>query len=627
MNKLAFIALITLALGSCADSHIAKGDRFYEGLAYDRAIPHYEKVYFKNPDNRVGVKLADAYYRTGRLDAAEAVFERVVSTGSTPDVQYFNYARTLMANDKHEKAKSVLNDYLRVYPNDAVAKMLLSSCNSIDERYRDTTLYVLKDVNTEGFSNAFSVTEYQEGLVFAGDKEVFSGTKKNPWTGNSYLDLYEMKKSEDGTWLNPELLKGDINGRYHEGPAVFTKDGSTVFFTRSNYFKRKMKVDESNTSNLKIFQASLVDDQWKNLKELPFNSDDYSVGHPTLSPDEQKLYFVSDMPGGHGGTDIWQTELIDGEWSEPVNLGETVNTRGNEMFPYCHEDGSLYFSSDAHNSMGGLDVFITYHNGERWAKPENLNYPINSIKDDFGFSLDSTAQTGFISSSRTNQDKIYEFDKFAPKFNLIGFAHEKGNETAVEGVTVEITKLGTGELVAVSSDKNGNFKIRLDPESQYNLLCTKMGCFTRTDQISTVGLKYSEDFYADFEVEKIVIDKPIVLENIYYDFDKWNIRSDAALELDKLVKLLKDNPQIDIEMSSHTDVRGSDRYNEILSERRAYAAVQYLISRGIEADRLKWKGYGETELVNECRNDVPCSEAKHQQNRRTEFKVTKIREE
>ena len=622
--KLSLGVAITLSISSCAERHIYQGDRHYDSWAYAEAIPHYEKVYYKKPTKEIGLKLAESYYKTGDLMAAEAVYEKVVSLSSASDIQYFNYAKVLMANNKYEKAKNILNQYLSAHPNDQVGKMLLASCNSINERYRDTTLFELQSINLEGFVNTFSVAEYNKSIVFVGDKKVFAGRKQNPWTANSYLDLYQLNKDEDGSWLNPEVLKGSINGPFHEGPASFSPDGTEIYFTRSNYYKRKMNLNEENENNLKIFKATLIDGEWKNLEELPFNSDDYSVGHPALTPCCYTLYFVSDMPGGNGGTDIYRADFNDGKWSDPENLGPEVNTAGNEMFPYIDEDGTLYFSSDAHNSMGGLDVFITYFNGEKWAQPENLNYPINSFKDDFGFIIDSDNNTGFVSSSRTDKDKIYEFKKVAPKFNLIGFAHKKGSKEPVGGVNVLITNDDTGEELTATSDQSGNFKIKLATESEYSLLCTKMGCFSRTDVVSTKGLKYSEDFYADFEVEEIVIDKPIVLENIYYDFDKWNIRPDAAVELNKLVKLLKDNPNIDIEMGSHTDSRGSDRYNDVLSQRRAYAAVQCLIAAGIEESRLTYKGYGETMLVNECSNDIHCSEKKHQENRRTEFKVTKI---
>lgn len=617
---IAFVGL----LSACAGTHIHKGDRFYDNWAYAKAIPHYEKVYFKSPSTEIGIKLADSYFKTGDLEASEAVYATVVSDNVTPGIQHFNYAKVLMANNKYDEAKSLLNSYLVVHPSDAFAQMLLRSCKSIDERYIDTSLYELKPISTDGFKNTFSVVEYENSIVFVGDKEAFAGRKKNPWTGNSYLDLYQMEKLEDGTWLKPELFKGSINGPYHEGPASFSPDGTVIYFTRSNYFKKKLAVNEDRENNLKIFKSTLINGEWTNLEELPFNSDDYSVGHPALTPCCHTLYFVSDMPGGYGGTDLYKTTLIDGEWSDPENLGENVNTSGNEMFPFYDEDGNLYFSSDAHNSMGGLDVFITYNNGLRWVQPENLNYPVNSHKDDFSFTIDNETNTGFVSSSRTDSDKIYELEKFGPKFNLFGFAHELGSQKPIEGVVVEITDSETGKIIEATSDNKGNFELKLEQGKVYDLLCTKFGCFSRTASIITKGLKYSEDFYADFVVEPIVINKPIVLENIYYDFDMWNIRPDAAIELDKLVKILKDNPEIDIEMGSHTDVRGSDKYNKVLSDNRAHAAVDYLILKGIDAKRLTWKGYGETVLVNSCINEAVCDDEAHQENRRTEFKVTKV---
>jgi len=631
MRKKIFIATLAFMfiaiLWSCSSNyHIKKGNLYYDNLAYSSAITHYQKAYAKTNDATVEERLAASYYKTNNIPAAEDTYKKAISREGHSPKLYFNYAKILMEMNKHNEAIPYFKKYLAAYEDDLFAEMLLASCVSINDRYRDTTLYELQSIKANEFVNAFSVIEYQEGAVFVADKEVFRGRKTSQWTGNSYLDLYEIQKDEDGYWMDAKILKGDINGRFHEGPASFSKDGNTVYFTRSNYFKRKMKVNEANENNLKIFKATLVDGKWKNLVEFPYNSDDYSVGHPTLSDDEKTLYFVSDMPGGQGGTDLYKSELVDGAWSKPENLGTIVNTKGNEMFPYIHADDALYFSSDAHNSMGGLDVFITYFNGEVWAQPENLNYPLNSTKDDFGYNVSKkNSSVGFVSSSRTDADKMYTYKKNPPKFNLYGVAREKGTQRRVQGVTVEITNTKTGKVISMESDAKGEFKLKLEPESAYDLYCTKKGCFTRTDKISTLGLKYSQNFYADFEVEPIVIDKPIVLENIYYDFDKWDIRPDAALELDKLVKLLKDNPSIEIEMSSHTDSRGNDQYNLVLSDKRAVAAVKYLIANGIDENRLTYKGYGEKKLVNHCANDVKCTRAEHQLNRRTEFKVTKIR--
>lgn len=612
-------------LGACSEYHIQKGDLYYDNIAYSSAIHHYEKAYRKTDDSAVELKLAESYLKVGLMDSAELIYAKAIKRGSRAPKLYLDYGKVLMENGKHQEATAYFKKYLLIHTNDPVARMLLASCNSVQSRYRDTTLFVLKPILEKDFINTFSIIEYQNGAIFAADKEVFSGRKTASWTGNSYLDLYTMKKDVEGNWLKPELLHGDVNGRLHEGPATFSKDGNTVYFTRSNYFKRKMKVNDEQENNLKIFKATLTDNKWKNLEEFPYNSDDYSVGHPTISDDGKTMYFVSDMPGGHGGTDLYKSTFENNTWTKPENLGTAINTSGNEMFPYVHSDGALYFSSDALNSMGGLDVFLTYNNGERWMKPENLNYPLNSNKDDFGFSINKDNITGFVSSSRATTDKMYSFNIMPPTFNLLGIARLKGTRTPIEGVLVEVTNSKTGEISNMVSDVKGNFKLKLAPEIEYNLYCTKFGCFSKTDKISTVGLKYSEDFFADFEVEPIVIDKPIVLENIYYDFDKWAIRQDAAIELDKLVRILNDNPTLEIEMGSHTDVRGNDQYNLVLSDKRAMAAVQYLIVKGIDPSRLTFKGYGEKVLVNGCKNDVFCSEEDHQKNRRTEFKVTKIR--
>jgi outer membrane protein OmpA-like peptidoglycan-associated protein len=385
-----------------------------------------------------------------------------------------------------------------------------------------------------------------------------------------------------------------------------------------------MEVNDLDENNLKVFSAKLMDGEWKELEEFPFNSDYFSCGHPALSADNSSMIFVSDMPGGYGGTDLYITFFINNQWTQPENLGSQVNSAGDEQFPFIHENGEVYFSSNGHNTMGGLDVFVTQNNGLRWSKPINLNYPINSSKDDFGFVLKPGGREGYLSSARFSTDKIYTFKKFDPAFNLYGFAHIKGEKTPVENVRVEI-ELSSGEAIQLISKSDGTFHMDLTPNESYHLTCKKMGCFGETSELSTKGLIYSQDFYVDFEVEEIVINKPIVLKNIYYDFDKWFIRADAAIELNKLVKLLKDNPDIDIEMGSHTDVRGTDDYNQVLSENRAKSAVEYLIEQGIEKNRLTFNGYGEQVLVNKCKNNVLCSEEEHQENRRTEFKVTKIR--
>ena len=616
----AFVGIIS----ACADTHIYKGERYYENLAYSQAIPHFEKVYFKTKDVKIGTKLADSYFKTGNFSASESVYRNLVIENESSD-RALDYARVLMGMNKHEEAEKHILRYLITHKADESAKDLLLSCYNINKRFVDTSLFQINEIETPGIVNAFSITEVSDKIVFIGDQEVRKG-KRSPWTGESFLDIYSMHKSAQGDWSAPELIAEEgVNGKFHEGPVTFSKDEKTVYFTRSNYVERKMELNEERENNLKIYSSKLVDGKWTELTEFPFNNDDYSVGHPCLASASNELFFISDMPGGFGGTDIYKSKLNNGKWSKPENLGDKINSSGNEMFPYMDEtNDQLYFSSNAHNTMGGLDVFMTHYSGSEWSTPENLNYPVNSTKDDFGFVYSSDSREGFLSSSRSDNDRIYEVRNYDPTFNLIGFTHEKGTMKPIEEVVVEIIDKKKLKTISAISNENGGFIVELGSEKEYSILCTKPGFYSLTDYVTTMGHRYSKDFYADFEIEWIEIDAPIVLENIYYDFDLANIRPDAAKELDKLVKLLNENPMIDIEMGSHTDLRGTEVYNFDLSDERAHSAVQYLINSGIDASRLSWRGYGESVPRNNCLNDLDCSDEEHEWNRRTEFKVTHV---
>lgn len=622
LKNLLLPGLLVGLVFSCTNSRIHKGNRYYDADAYAKAITYYEKVYEKKPSKDIGLKLAESYAKTGNYTEAERVYTDVIQESSPGDKSVLEYARMLMANDNYDDAEVQLNNYLAQNQNDNMAQMLLQACKSIDDRYIDTTLFVLEPLELEGFTNTFSVMEYGKGIAFIGDKISSKRKTTNPWTGDSYLDIYTTEMQKDSSWSNPELLLGELNGPYHEGPASFTKNGKTVYFTRSNYTEKKLEVNDKQENNLKIFKASLENGEWTNLESLPFNSDDYSTAHPALSPDGKTMYFISDMPGGLGGTDLYVTKLVNGSWSQPENLGEPLNTPGNEMFPFFDEDGTLYFSSTAHNSMGGLDVFKTVKDGDKWSTPENMNYPINSDKDDFGFLINQETKTGYLSSSRSNQDVIYQFKQYAPTFNLFGHVQFKESKKPVADALVSVVNKRTRDTISTTTDENGDFHVQLEEDAEYDIISRKHGAFTTTESVSTVGFKYSEDFEVLLEMEEIIINKPIVLKNINYDFDKFNIRPDAAKILDSLVVILEQNPNITIEMGSHTDVRGKSGYNLYLSKKRAESAVNYLISQGIDPKRLTWAGYGEMLQINMCIEGVYCTDQQHEENRRTEFKVT-----
>lgn len=610
----------------CSNYFYKKANNEFVNLQYSEAITDYNKVLIKDDNHDAKIKLANCYRLINDIEKAEPLFAEIVNYPESKAINTFHYAKILMSVGDYDNAKKWYKNYLDMVPDDAVAQISLATCNSVNPFIRDTTLFSLNLVNFPCFESSFGSAPYKDGVVFTANKKPTLNTAKDPWTGKSFYDIYFAEKDKDGNWLSPQLLKGEINGRYHEGPAAFNKGEDIAYFTRSNYYKKKLRKSTSDENNLKIFKAKLVNDKWEELEEMPFNSDEYSVGHPCLSRDEKTLYFISDMPGGLGGTDIYKS-IYDGEaWGKPENLGNAINTSGNEMFPFMSHDGTLYFSSDSHTNMGGLDVFATSYDekNKKWQQVENLNYPLNSTKDDFAFVLNEDKKTGFVSSNRSSPDKIYEFEKHDPTFNLFGTFSVKGEKTAIENATLTIININdNAERITVETDKNGFYKINLKHGTEYLIQGAKENYFTQSAEISTNGKKYSEEFEKNFELDKIVIERPIVVGNTYYDLDKWNIRPDAEFELDKLVSLFTINPTISVEIGSHTDSRGSDNYNLILSDKRAKAIVEYLVLNGIDSNRLIWKGYGETELINKCNNDAECAEEEHQQNRRTEFKVIK----
>jgi outer membrane protein OmpA-like peptidoglycan-associated protein/tetratricopeptide (TPR) repeat protein len=597
-------------------------------MAYSSAIEDFNDYLGRKYKPEAEARLADSYRRINDFESAEYWYSKVVEQPEIAPVNYLNYGKVLMSRQKYEHAKKWFKSYLEEVPDDLVAEMLLASCYSVNSFMEDTTLYSLKEIQMPMMATAFGQVPYEDGLMFVGDKVILSNSKTYEWTGRSYLDIFFSRKDYNGRWLNPMALKGNINGRFHEGPACFTQDGKTVYFTRSSAQGRKAKRLERsklNENNLKIYKAELVGEDWKNVEELPFNSNEYSCAHPCLAPDGNTMYFVSDKPGGFGGADIYKSTRDGICWSRPENLGGVVNTAGNEVFPYMYKDGTLYFSSDSHHNLGGLDVFMTSWTGEKWLAVENLNYPLNSSFDDFAFVKNGDQKSAYVSSNRNSSDKMYEVTLNGPTFMLTGQVTVRGTGKPVDSALVEVMDNTHQAKKVIFTGKNGYYKTQLEPETDYSIRASKRMHYPvkLSKHVSTAGKKTSDSYIANFQLEQIIVEKPIVLENIYYDLDKWAIRPDAAQELNKIVTLMNENPWMLVELRSHTDSRASDQYNLVLSDKRAHAAVNYLVRKGIQPERLRWKAFGETMIINRCKNGVACSEAEHQQNRRTEFVVIK----
>jgi outer membrane protein OmpA-like peptidoglycan-associated protein len=450
--------------------------------------------------------------------------------------------------------------------------------------------------------------------------------KKYGWTGNAYQRLYLQPAGADSVQLFPL----DAGTDYHIGPASFTEDGKEMYFAVTRLPRNAVFVKGTATINIEIYY-SVKDSLDKWSAPVPFrynNVNAYSVGDPFISPDGRYLYFASNMPGGAGGTDLYRSSKGADGWEAPVNLKE-INTEGNERSPFLDTDNTFYFSSDGRVGMGGLDIFRAACSKEgEMGQPVNLGYPFNSPQDDFAYRT-TTDSTGYFSSNRMDGaggDDIYSFHKqqinTILQLQLSGIVYNKKTNVPLANAIVSL-RGRDGNVLKVETGSNGAYQFPIAPGSVYDLTGEKTNFNSDRATINTEGLRSSTALRRDLYLDVVEIDKAIRLENIYYDFDRWEIRPDAAVVLDTLVRLLKDNPTIWIELGSHTDSRGNDAYNMVLSQKRAEAAVNYIISRGIAPNRIEAKGYGETQLLNECANGVPCSPAAHQLNRRTEFKIVK----
>ncbi len=621
LNGIMPFALIGLLAG-CAQHQLVKGDRAYERMAWADASCHYERALQQLDDRAIALRTAEAYRQLNNLAKAAdwyAYAERMTVLEPTDALKY---GRVLQSLGRIGEAAKLYERVLVEKPEDAVVRELGLAIADHDAFFEDTTLFTVKPLALSGVVSCFSAIPMGNGIVFAAEKQA-DGKDTNPWNGASYLDLYTSSPNVTGAWSAPTPLKGEVNGRFHDGPAVISADGSTMYFTRSDYFKFRLNKDDNAISHLMLFRAEkLADGTWGNDHSFAYNGLDFSAGHAALSADDSTLYYISDMPGGFGGTDIYACTLTAEGWGYPRNLGPTINTSANEMFPTVHGD-TLYFASNGHRTLGGLDIFQTSYLNDEWSIPENLNYPINTPFDDFAFVLLPNATSGFLSSNRTGPDRIYTLEAHDPTLSLKGIFLEEDEGAPMADVEVKLLDMTEGDTIVLYTNGDGQYSFPLAPGRNYRVLGGKDGMFTESRDLSTKGQRTSRTYTEDFRLKRVVIDKPIVVENIYYDYDKWDIRTDAAVELDKLVRLFNDNPELSFELGSHTDSRATDLYNLVLSEARANSAVDYLIRSGVDADRITARGYGERQTVNRCLNDVECSEEEHQANRRTEFKVTR----
>jgi outer membrane protein OmpA-like peptidoglycan-associated protein/tetratricopeptide (TPR) repeat protein len=714
-------SLFTISLFSQPFSVKKKiADRYYKRYDYPNAVRMYSELLEQQPFNMdIIEKMAIANLRLNDAKQAEFWLSKLVDSANVKPELVLAYAQMQARNGDYQKSKEWYAKYAQLIPIDKRGLAFENAYSDMTGFYKDSTNFATRALPFNSVFSDFSPAYYKNGLVFSSDRRNRKIVRLTyAWTQRAYLDLFYAYPDS----ANATSFLNDLGSIYHEGPVTFNKTQDTMYFTRSNVKNLMLKKTKEKINKLEIFQAvwDTAKKEWGNIKPLAFNNRQYSFGHPALSNDGKTMYLVSDMPDSRGGTDIYYSESkIDSlgkpYWSTPRNMGDTINTAGNEMFPYVDKDGNLYFASNGLPGLGGLDIFMSKKGDKGFEPPVNLGNPINTRFDDFGYIIGPSGKEGYLSSDRFNEpgnddilkwkkisrnlilqvldkatrkplpnsainiaasgidpitrsvdengsnllvvqpSKDYSFkvskDKYVdslymlnkqqlaeldtlklliakriPKFDLVGRVYSEDNKAPFADATATLINLADSSKITTTTDSFGMFKFRLSPEADYRIAIaiTAAGkkCGTNAVDRSTKGLDYDNTFNELFPV--FCVGDVIKIENIYYDLGKWNIRADAGKELDKVLDLMAKYPKMKIELRSHTDSRGSDAANLSLSDKRAKAAVEYLISKGANKDNITGKGYGESMPINRCTNGVKCKEEEYQVNRRTEFQILSI---
>ncbi|MEN9907043.1 MAG: hypothetical protein RLZZ540_184 [Bacteroidota bacterium] len=671
------LIVLTIQFTQAQTQDLQRAKRLFDRTYYSEAIPVYEKILNENRSFEVVKNLADSYYYTNDYANAQRHYRFLISRfpeAATAEY-YFRYSQTLKASGNYEESNKVMHDYFVSTNNQkAIEKLekenlVLENISALGNRF-DIKNMVINTPNSE-----FGAIPYGQKLVFSAViRKPYTFEKVYKWNNESYLDLMSVSLK------NPKIdsirkFAVELATPLHEANAVFTKNGSTVYFTRNNSKDGKKVTNKDKVATLQIFRAELIDGKWRNITALPFNSDDYSVEHPALSKDERTLYFASDMPGSLGSFDIYSVAILGSDYGTPKNLGPTINTDKKEQFPFVSKDNKLYFSSNGHAGYGFLDVFVSEIKNNEFTAPLNVGLPVNSGYDDFSFVIDSDKQHGYFASNRKGGkggDDIYEISEIQPLVvencmqYISGVITDVDSKLPLEKVKVSLQDANKKEIETVVTTADGRFSFSVDCEKSYTVYASKEG-YTKASKFlklykdrkkvndASMALKSAESIkkeeMAALEQKKkeaviiaetkkkekiaaivaaekdIVKDKERLLiktDPIYFDYDLWYIRKESKPILNRVIELMKKYPEMVVEIGSHTDNRGNGKYNLDLSSKRATSTREYFISQGIPAKRIFAKGYGETVQIIKCEPSESCSEEQHELNRRSEFVIKNL---
>jgi outer membrane protein OmpA-like peptidoglycan-associated protein/tetratricopeptide (TPR) repeat protein len=601
-----------------------KADKHFARFEFVEAAEDYAKLVEDGKgDPYVYGQLAESYYNIFNTVEAERWYARALETSDNPEMMY-KYSQMLKANGKYEKSNEWMGKFASMRPSDERAIAFKANPDYLPKILEKGKKFNVQNLGFNSQVSDFGGTLHNGKLYITSARN--SSRKTYGWNEQPFLDIYELTKNDDGTYQDALLLNNKINTKYHEGIVAFSPDGNTMYFSRESFFEKvyeKDSITKNRYSVLHLYKATKLGSDWDNVEGFAINSENYSIKNPSVSADGKTIYFASDMPDGYGGFDIYKASINnDGTLGEPKNLGQKVNTEGQEMFPYISDNGTLYFSSNGHLGLGGLDVFHTKEIDGKMAPIRNIGIPVNSNADDFAFHIDEESGDGFVSSNRdggVGSDDVYAIKKLQPLCDVLITATVTDAKTGepLNAASVSLYDAEGNKLVTKLTNSEGiaEFIVECSTDSELEVVMDDY----ESQKVAVQGTEEEEvavNIALD-PIDKLIVADRIELNPIYFDFDKSNITAQAAFELDKLVQIMNKYPELVINATSHTDSRGSASYNEKLSDRRAKTTVQYVVSKGIDASRISGEGKGENEPKVNCGSN--CTEDEHQLNRRSEF--------
>lgn len=622
---------------------VSRAEKEYDRFAYVDAIDNYEKVAEKGyQDEKMFQKLGNAYYFKAELPQALKWYDQLFAVYPNQEPEYFyRYSQALKSTGDYVKADQILEQFNQKKGNDKRGILFKENRNYLEEIKANSSRFQVVDAGVNSKFSDYGSSFFGTKLVFASARDTGGISKKVfKWTNKSFTNLYWSEMKPDGEMGTPERFERKINSKFNESTPVFTKYGQTMYFTRNNFLEGKRGKDANKNTLLKLYKATIdKEGEWRNVTELPFNSNNYSVAHPALSVDEKTLYFASDMTGTLGQSDLFKVKINeDGTYGVPENLGPEINTEGRETFPFVSNDNELYFASDGRPGLGGLDVFVAkIEVDQSFYGIQNVGEPINSKQDDFAFLIDSKNRNGFFTSNREGgkgYDDIYRFvenKKLICEQTLMGLVTDLDSGQILPNAKISLFDKNFKPLQVMQTDAQGHYSFPVDCGKTYYVRGEKEEYQTKEASVTTKISSGSKDFPLVLErrIKPIAVGtdlaKTLDIPLIYFDLDKSFIRKDAAYELAKVLEVMKQYPEMKIEVRSHTDSRQTTKYNKILSDKRAKSTVDWLVKNGINSVRLIGNGFGESQLVNHCAEGVKCSEEEHQANRRSEFIIVSMR--